>query len=403
MRADDVDVLVVGAGPTGSTTAAEIKRIRPDLRVALTDRARFPRDKSCGDGIGPGVVRLLDSFGDLDRLAGHSAPTTVRVAGPDGREAIATGPTLLGRTLQGFVIPRYEFDQLLVTRAIDNGVEFLPGLRFEASALDAEARLATFVDDSGSPRKIRSHLLAGADGAHSKVRRDLGVARPHDAHQHVAMRAYVTLAYPDGRPPALQLEFTRALCPAYGWVFPLLDGRANVGVGLPRGELTRRRANPHGLLAEFIAGLRERGYEVSEPESKSSHHLPHSAGLPRLSHAHAVLLGDAANMINPLSGEGIYYGMVAGRMLAERLEDADLRVPGKPLLAFERAFRQRFRSHLRSAYYSHRLMRSPRWAKHAIGRAATDERVMAAAAFMLFDEDRIRVPTALRLLGGTAR
>jgi menaquinone-9 beta-reductase len=108
------DVVIVGGGPAGSTTAISCRRADPSLRVLLLDRKVFPRDKSCGDGFGPGVSRLLAQMGLLHILDDAPAPTDVVVSGPDGTMAALRGPTVRTRTFTGHVLPRLIFDARLL-------------------------------------------------------------------------------------------------------------------------------------------------------------------------------------------------------------------------------------------------------------------------------------------------
>lgn len=397
------DVFIVGAGPAGATAAIRLLQRRPHLSVTLLDRQAFPRDKSCGDGLGPGVVRVLNELGIAHLLDGQSSPTAVRVVGPDGIIATARGPIIGGKDLRGFVVPRHDFDAMLVREAVRLGARFVQGT-FKGTDLEATDRLVHY-RVKGSSITESTRLLMGADGAYSLVRKALGLRGADDKVRHIAMRAYCKLDAPE-QPPALQLEFTKALLPAYGWVFPLTEGRANIGVGLPLSIFKNRRLDLDKLLDDFVVALNERGYRVTDVEGRRSHHLPHSAGLVPMTHKRAVLIGDAAGTINALSGEGIYYGMRAGVELADTLTPAGeprLSDSQESLRSFERRFRRSLRRHFFSAYAAHRMLQYEAWARLVIGAAAKDPRVMEGAALMLFDDGFIRPGTTLRILTSPLR
>lgn len=406
-------ILVVGGGPTGAATAIALRRELPDAHVTLVDKATFPRDKTCGDGLGPGARRVLDGLGLSERLREFHMPMSVAISGPGGVEAYARGPIMEGRDLAGYVTPRLALDALLLEAARDAGTEVREGVSFEG---------ATAADDGGervvlSDGAATFDLVVGADGAYSTVRRALGVERPAMAHTHIAMRAYGTVTHPE-KPVSdtLRFDFLESLLPVYGWVFPLPDDGANLGVGIPVTHL-KRQTERHGrtlrdLFDLYVEDLERRGFEVSGLERVAAHQLPHAgARTPMTAPGHAaVLLGDAAATINPLSGEGIFYGMAAGVQLAEHLGALERagtawRGAGLPaaLAGFERAHRSRFARHYRECYLAQQLMRSTLWAGVATRAVAASDDAMAHVALMLFDEQSAGSRGLLRLAANSLR
>jgi flavin-dependent dehydrogenase len=420
-------ILVVGGGPTGAATAIALRRELPGAHVTVVDKATFPRDKTCGDGLGPGARRVLDGLGLSDRLKQFHMPMSVAISGPGGVEALARGPLMEGRDLAGYVTPRLALDDLLLGAARDAGAEVREGVSFEG--------MAPVGGGPGGPGEPGDHglgggervtlsdgeatfdLVVGADGAYSGVRRAMGVERPAMRHTHIAMRAYGKVTHPD-KPVSdtLRFDFLESLLPVYGWVFPLADDGANLGVGLPVTHL-KRQTERHGrtlrdLFDLYVADLERRGFEVSGLERVATHQLPHAAArTPMTAQGHAaVLLGDAAATINPLSGEGIFYGMAAGVQLAEHLGALDRagatwRGDGLPgaLAGFERAHRSRFGRHYRECYLAQQLMRSKLWAGIATRAVAASDEAMAHVALMLFDEQTAGSRGLLRLAASSLR
>ncbi|WP_369371803.1 NAD(P)/FAD-dependent oxidoreductase [Promicromonospora sp. Populi] len=405
-------VLVVGGGPTGAATAIALRRELPDAHVTVVDKATFPRDKTCGDGLGPGARRVLDGLGLSAQLGQFHMPMSVAISGPGGVEALARGPLMEGHDLAGYVTPRLELDDLLLGAARDAGAEVREGVSFESLAPDGGGERVTLSDGTA-----RFDLVVGADGAYSNVRRALGVERPAMRHTLIAMRAYGKVTHPD-KPVSdtLRFDFMESLLPVYGWVFPLPDDGANLGVGIPVNHLKRQTAR-HGrtlrdLFDLYVEDLQRRGFEVSGVERVAAHQLPHAAArTPMTAQGHAaVLLGDAAATINPLSGEGIFYGMAAGVQLAEHLgalqrSGESWRGAALPdaLAGFERAHRRRFARHFRECHLAQQLMRSKFWAGIATRAVATSDEAMAHVALMLFDEQSAGSRGLLRLAASSLR
>lgn len=391
------DVAVIGAGPAGSIAACVAAR--RGLRVALVDQRTFPRDKACGDGLGPGVAALLDDLDLAHVLAGEVPARALTVYGPDGVVLDADLPPASGR---GHVVPRIDFDDRLHTAALARGAVDLSGHKLLDSGLSARCRWVT-LRGPGGQSTIEAPLVVGADGAYSTLRRLLGVPKNPDQHMAVAMRAYAksTMFDPDGAlRPRLVFEFSRSLLPAYGWIFPTGKGVVNVGVGLMLPHLQRREHDLRTLLHKFVISCRERGIELGEPYQERAHHLPTAGALPPLAHERAVLIGDAGSMINPVSGEGIVYGMRAARRLVEGLP-ADLADPvalRRSLRGFERRFRREHRAHIYSSLAAHRLLSSPWWTKRVVTAAQRDPNVLRDAIDLLFDLGRLRPSTTVRIL-----
>lgn len=400
-REPPYDAVIVGAGPAGATAAISILRHDPSARVALVDAKPFPRDKACGDGLGPGVGRVLAALQLTHVVADALSPASVRVVGPDATVASAQGQIIETHQLRGHVLRREVFDARLVEAAHAAGAELVTA-RFKGTSW-ANGRRRVTLSSGGASWDLDTALLVGADGANSTVRPAIGIPKPTDRTRHIAMRAYCHLAGADDA-SALQLHFDASLLPGYGWVFPLGGGAANIGVGLPLATAKRRKLNLRSLLQTFAESLRARGQLVSDLERACAHHLPHSAGLSRMAAPQAVVIGDAAGTINALSGEGIYHGMRAGlelgRALGERSGPPDLQAR---LRQFEAGYKRALGPHFASSLAAQKLMRFSPCAQSVIHAAAADRRVIERSALMLFDDGSLRPATALRILRHMAR
>ncbi len=310
---------MVAAGPAGAS-AANALCLGGVRDVALIDRARFPRDKVCGDGITEGAVDVLKEFDLGHLLAPHALISRVVVTAPSGAEA-AMEPVVGEPPLRiAYVIPRKVFDAALVSAALLRGAADFTGFKLEkADRCDGRWSLELSGEPPGRPRRrITADFLIGADGGTSRVRRALGLALNSDAHTSIAIRAYARVTAP--RKPLMQIDMINGIIwPGYAWIFDSGSQVVNVGLGT---ELVAYKAQKRRLPEVLASYLSQLGGDFDLYQaSVHSAPLPRASRLPRLAlpAQSAALIGDAASMINPLTGEGISYGMVAGLLLGREL------------------------------------------------------------------------------------
>lgn len=310
----DTDVLVVGAGPAG--TAAAITLARAGRRVTVIDKATFPRDKCCGDGLTTGALRVLEELGFRPSATPSFRPVDAAwVRSPSGRTVRFGFPE--GRGLYGAVVPRVELDASLVDLARAAGATVLEGEAL-AHAAD-EGDHVTVTGSSG--RTWRAAAVVGADGMWSPLRKALGLATPGYLGEWHAFRQYVTGVTGDGT-EKLWVWFEPDLLPGYAWSFPLPGGRANVGFGVLR-DGTRRVQDMKHEWADLLERPHVRA--TLGPDAKlEDRHLawPIPARVDRTvaGRGRALFVGDAVAATDPLTGEGIgqalLSGVAAGRALA---------------------------------------------------------------------------------------
>jgi geranylgeranyl reductase family protein len=316
------DVIVVGAGPAGCAAAAAAAQAGPALSVLVVDRADFPRDKPCGDGIAHEVTQELSQLGfDVERvLDGTIEVGELALRSPNG--------VRVHRRMrhQVRVVPRQIFDARLVADLRRRGIEVR---RHPVRAVEVAAD-GVCLDGS-----LRARVVIGADGAESVVRRTLATTRP--ARVALAIRGYAP-ELPEYAGSQF-ITMTDQHWPAYAWSFPIGDGRANVGYGELLGRRPVSRADLLARLHSLLPGL-------AEPADLRAHRLPLSSGRPPILDGPVLLAGDAQSMINPFTGEGIFYAVVSGG-LAGRAAARALLAGGDAGNHYRTATRRRLGRHLR--------------------------------------------------------
>lgn len=305
-----VDTVVVGAGPAGSTAALILAR--GGARVVLIDKARFPRDKACGDLIGPRALALLASL-DLALPPGRRVGEMI-VIGPTGRQVLL--PARAGRTYpnHALAITRLRFDSWLRDAAIAAGAEPMTG---RVAGIRAEHNGAIVELDDG--RHLAAAVVIGADGATSSVGTSAGLVNANEVLWGFAQRGYVGQEI-DRPIIALWDEAPWRGFPGYGWLFPGAAASANVGLGLGmRADRTSASRAVAGFDA-FCEHLRGLGLLTSAVEGRRL------GGWLKMGMVGTVaargpifLVGDAAGLVNPLQGEGIAAAMTSAAAAAEAI------------------------------------------------------------------------------------
>ena len=326
-HAMETDVLVVGAGPGGAAAAYHLARHGVD--VTVVDKARFPREKVCGDGITPrGVAALLRMGVDpgdpgFERVKGlrvYSRSATIELPWPELR----SWPNY------GLVRTRHDFDQILVDRATKAGARLLEETEaVEPTFRDGWVTGATIRpagERAVEPTVVRAKYVIAADGAGSRFARPAGVRRDESRPLGIAARRYYRTTYHPGPwfESWLDLWEGDLLLPGYGWLFPVAGGRINLGAGLLNTFKGFKDISAQRLFDAFATmlpsewGISEEtaeGRVLSGPLPMSLNRIPQA--VPGM-----LLVGDAVGAVNPFNGEGIAYAMECGELAAELLHDA---------------------------------------------------------------------------------
>jgi geranylgeranyl reductase family protein len=337
------DVAVVGAGPAGSVAAHRLASA--GAQVALLERATFPRDKACGDGVSAHGLAVLARTG-LDEWASRfTAPQVLRLTSPDG-QVLDIQPEPINGHCYGRTIPRRLLDARLAQAATEAGAHLLDGTRVQ-NVEQANGRSLRIV---AGGLTIDAQMLILADGSNAPITRRMKLMQ--ESPELIAIRQYfVGDAGPAER---LEIHFEPWIIPGYTWVFPTGDSYVNVGTGT-----FTRRVRQDGLvlrdfLHRFTADLATTGGRLAQAEPAGpvrGHPLHTRLGSTR-THAERVLVaGDAAGLVSPLSGEGIARALESGEMAAAHalsaLTTGDF--SAQALAPYSRALKARYAADQRAA------------------------------------------------------
>jgi geranylgeranyl reductase family protein len=349
----DVDVLVVGAGPAGA--AAGLAARRRGLDVLVVDKARFPRDKTCGDGLTTAALRFLEQLGlDLRTLPGYMAVRETVLVSPSGRRVSLPLPR---DSDYAAVVPRVELDSALVAKARDSGVEVRDGTAVSAVEVGSDG-VTVSLGDNGA---VRAGFVVAADGHYSFVRRSLRPPAPPELGTWHAFRQY----FRGVDDPRLFVLFEADLLPGYAWVFPLPDGRANVGFGvLRRPGMSGKELNARWRELLERDSVRAVLGPAAEPEATHrAWPIPASFEYDALADGRVLYVGDAANAVDPLTGEGIAQALETAILAVDAIATGDAAGVGQ---RYRDGVRRALGRDLRFAAALQRVLRSRRGARAAV-------------------------------------
>lgn len=328
---DDADVIVVGAGPTGASAAAWCASA--GLDVLLLEKATFPRDKICGDGLTPRAVAELVRLGVPTREQdGWIRNRGLRVIG-GGHRLELEWPELSVYPAYGLARSRMSFDQTLAEHARAAGAKLQEGTAVTAPVRDERTGRVVGVRACPADRRdadevtYRAPVVVAADGVSARLATAVGRAKRDDRPMGVAVRTYFRTPRHDDPWMESHLELWDGapgrsnLMPGYGWIFSLGDGTANVGLGSVSSTAAATKVDYKDLFARWMANA-PAAWEFT-PEHQvgpvRGAALPMGFNRGPLYADGLMLAGDAAGMVSPFNGEGIAYGLQAGRVAADAI------------------------------------------------------------------------------------
>lgn len=315
------DIVILGAGPAGTTAA--ISLARKGISSVLIDKHLFPRRKICGDGLSGKVVSILNRIdpGYVDELLISGLATGSRAArfyAPNRKMMELSFQTMLIEQAPGLICKRFDFDHILLHKALKyKEVSFKGGIAVETVKKENEKIILL---DKDGEAIAETRLLLFAAGSDKKLLKLLNPSFPISKEEGIGIRGYFKNVTGSDAKHAIEIHFLEELLPWYLWIFPFEDGSANVGLALPESLAKKKEMSLKELLFSLIEKypyLKDRFSNASLEGKIEAARLPYYSGPCPLAGDHYLLLGDAACLIDPFTGEGIGNAMASGVYAAE--------------------------------------------------------------------------------------
>ncbi len=389
------DILIIGAGPGGAATALFLAKY--GIRTTLVDRATFPRDKICGDALSGKVVEVLKKMDPslIDQLhlqqndfLGSFGVTFVAPSGealrvPFKNEITETSPP------PGFISKRIDFDNWLIAQVRSRPeitlIEDIELRKFEKTGTG-------YIATSKTGEIFESKLIIAADGAYSTFAKDVAGLKTEAEHNCFGLRAYYKNVSGMDHQNFIELHFLKDFLPGYFWIFPLPNGYANVGVGMRADVVGKRKLHLKKEFERLIAthpAIAPRFAAAEQIGEVKLHGLPLGSKKRPLSGDHYMLIGDAAMLIDPFTGEGIGNAMMSGMLAAQQaklcLETGDFTASG--LRSYDKTVYDRLWSELLLSYRMQQLVNFPSLFNFVVRKANSNTLLRETISAMFEDLD----------------
>jgi geranylgeranyl reductase family protein len=318
---DATDVVVVGAGPAGSSAAYFLAA--NGIKVTLIDKSEFPREKTCGDGVGPRAISMLEKMGLLEWASSdsHYKCNKARLIASNGDYFEAGVPDADAAHPHFLIIPRRKVDQRLVENAISAGAVFVSKCKAVSIIKSGSLPAGVRVQINGQEDNLPCKMVVCADGTHGTFVNSTGLYMTKPLG--LAARAYYSNV--KGLDDCISIAIDKSIPEGYVWVFPTSETTANIGIGIIAPVVKKHNLNIKQMLKQF-AGSREVGPVSLENAAQETEvrgaFLRMGMGRRKVIADGVILAGDAASLVSPLSGEGIAYALESGELAALTIIDA---------------------------------------------------------------------------------
>ena len=390
------DICIVGAGPGGCSAALFLAKA--GIPSLLIDKARFPRDKVCGDGLSGWSVAMLNRLNpELKELLASSADSLpswgARFVAPNRQvlDVPFVDRHLPDARPPGYVATRLWFDNFLVEQCKQHPlIEVVEGVALEQWERQAEDRV--LLQNGDKSIQVEARLAIFANGAHSRQAKELAGLHPDKKHYVAGIRSYyegVEGMHPDGH---IELHFLKEFLPGYFWIFPLPDGKANVGAGMRSDVVAKKKVNLRKAMLQMIAQdpqLKERFRNARPLEEVKGFGLPLGSKKRSISGDNFMLVGDAASLIDPFTGEGIGNALASGELAAQWAQKSmDAQNYGAGFLkGYDTAIYNRLWKELRLSKTLQDLLNYPWLFSLVVNKATSNETLRQTISCMLTDMD----------------
>jgi menaquinone-9 beta-reductase len=392
------DVIIIGAGPAGSMAAIRVAEL--GLSVALLEKDTFPRTKTCGDLVTREGLGLLKSVGLGGWIASYRRVDALRFSAPNGSllDVPVASPEKEARNR---ILPRAVLDATLAQVAAAQGANLIEGCRVTSVDISSEV-----VQVNSSKQSFKGHFLLLADGSHAPITRKLGLLR--EQPDLMAARQYFYCPHVEPHGP-LEFHFQPSILPGYTWVFPEGDGSVNLGAGTYTQRINQKEID----LAEILEDFRRNDpvgagrFKEAEPIGQMRAHPLRTNVTGTKTHGERfMVLGDAAGLVSPFTGEGITSGMLSGAIAAHFLDDifragkfsAEMTAP------YTKALRLRYEGDQQAGYRLRSALRTPALLNRFFRMLQRDSSMADLFAAIMLDEKSpqlmLHVRNLLHLLRG---
>ncbi len=399
MREIETEVLIVGAGPAGTSTSFFLSKKK--IPHILIDKATFPRDKICGDALSGKVVQELNRIdsnlireieADKQKFIGSYGVQFISPAGMGVDIPFKSDLSKL-KNAPGYISPRIDFDHFLVKKIVPGYTTFLENTSLEKISRN-ENGITAELRNHGDPISLKTKLVVSAEGERSKISRELGNYRMEDKHFCAGVRAYYTGIKGLHPQNFIELHFLPEFLPGYLWIFPLPGGGANVGAGMLSASVKKRKISLRKELLDILdqhPRFKDRFSNASLQGEIKGWGLPLGSKQRKLSGDNYLLTGDAASLIDPFTGEGIGNAMVSGRLAAEKISEAVVqqRYDSKFLSGYDHSIYAELGGELKLSHTLQRLS-SQAWLFNWVVKKASTNKEVSELITGMFEDLNIR-------------